>query len=153
MLTRRQLLLSILFGVFAGLTASLGAVYGYQKGYADAIQGGFGPGVDVESVDTQEEHVIDGYTIRLQDWNVSEYDDMVGYTTGNDDIYIRSSRSLQDIYITCVHEKLHNLYPEREHDWVYQESVQRIDPTCLKLMTQINTTDIPMNHTHARTPM
>lgn len=136
---RDEVVKTVFLGVYTGVAVSAGILFGYLEGYGDAMDGGFGPGVAIEDIETEEEHVIDGYTIRLQDWNISEHDGMTGYTTGNDDIYIRANRSVRSIYTTCVHEKLHNLYPEKEHDWIYPESNRRIDPTCLKLLTQLNT--------------
>ncbi len=137
----RQTTVIVMLGLYTGLAIATGVLIGYEEGYQDALGGVFDPDLSFDSVDTVEEHRIDGYTIRLQPWNITENGGRTGYTTTNNDIYIYANQSIRNIYVTCVHEKLHNLHPDREHDWIYRESTQRVDHTCLRLLTQLNTTN------------
>lgn len=126
----------ILAGALIGASLGAGLLVGYLEGYADGVNGGFNPGLRLDTEETAEYHRIDGYGIQLQYWNSSDTGH-VGYTTGHNDIHIRANRSIPAIYTTCVHEKLHNQYPNAPHSWIYQEARNRVDRTCLKLLTQI----------------
>lgn len=123
-------------GAVIGVSLGAGLLIGYLEGFADGVSGGFNPDLRMNTEETAEQHRIDGYGIQLKYWNSSR-NGRVGYTTGHNDIHIRANRSIPAIYTTCVHEKLHNQYPDAPHAWIYREARDRVDQTCLKLLTQI----------------
>lgn len=131
-----QLISTIMVGAFIGASLGAGLLTGYLEGYADGVNGGFNPDLRLDTKETAEYHRIDGYGIQLQYWNSSRTGH-VGYTTGHNDIHIQANRTIPAIYTTCVHEKLHNQFRDAPHTWIYREARNRVDTTCLKLLTRV----------------
>jgi hypothetical protein len=131
-----RLVTTVIVGSLIGASLGAGLLAGYLEGYADGVGSGFDPDLKLDTAPTAEYHRIDGYGIQLQYWNRSRTGH-VGYTTGHNDIHIQANRSIPAIYTTCVHEKLHNEFPDMPHSWIYREARDRVDRTCLKLLTQI----------------
>lgn len=95
---------------------------------------------------------IDDYKIFLVEedhrfWK-GENSNRVGFTQGynTDKIYIKAGRTPENIYETCVHEKMHNLGIEggetHGHDQIYEYDSQLKDKTCLKLLHRMTPNEV-----------
>lgn len=135
---------AFLIGVYCMVTM-LGFAGGYMfHSYADS---GMYPDhsegeIKVDDTGTFE---IDGWTINLsngeQDEVLGDNSAVKGYTwRGSDDIVVRSGMSAEQVYTTCVHEKMHGAgmrgFYTPEHDYVHDLQDQVVDPTCLKLLAE-----------------
>lgn len=124
-----------------------GAMWGYEQGQADRnmwhglkpnlqTQTGYGDQAVVD-VNTTATMTIDGYTIKLRSPSYPGLEnETVGYTYGDDTLYIENGREVSDVYGTCVHEKLHNTAPDAPHKWIYRWE-NSVDGTCLAFIYRL----------------
>lgn len=77
---------------------------------------------------------IDGFHLYLQTWRNTTIE---GYTTWQNDLHIHADQSIRELYNSCVHEKLHNVATDTDHDWIYQQDGSIVDETCLKFLVNL----------------
>lgn len=83
-------------------------------------------------------HRINGYTIQtIPDSEWTHSSTSVGYTykAHSNDIFVRDGRSIDSMVETCVHEQLHNVFPdtigdELEHKVIYGIDNEIVTDTC-----------------------
>ena len=84
-------------------------------------------------IDAETKFNVQGYTVALLPPNHPEMDgNVVGRTYHNNDLLIQTDRAVDEVYYTCVHEYLHNQYPDAEHSWIYEQEDERVVPLCLE---------------------